>query len=104
MTELAKVLGASLKKKSELIGLVERHLLAGPEVTERRTDCIHPSEAAHEDWCPRATYYRISGETPEPAIRKLHNVIHVSGWLTAQHATVLIPAANFRPYISPVSE
>lgn len=31
-----------------------------------RTNVIYPSEMARGDWCPRATYYRMSG-LPEPA-------------------------------------
>lgn len=31
-----------------------------------RTNIIYPSEMARSDWCPRATYYRMSG-LPEPS-------------------------------------
>jgi hypothetical protein len=32
----------------------------------RRSNTIYPSEMARSEWCPRATYYRMSG-MPEPA-------------------------------------
>jgi CRISPR/Cas system-associated exonuclease Cas4 (RecB family) len=31
----------------------------------RRQDHIHPSEMAKSDWCPRQTYYRLAGVSPE---------------------------------------
>jgi hypothetical protein len=38
---------------------------SGPD-PDRRTDVLHASEMAKADWCPRATYYRITGR-PVPA-------------------------------------
>lgn len=59
--------------------------------TSRRSNTIFPSEMARSEWCPRATYYRMSG-LPEPATQNsfgLDNVfsegnrIHAKwqGWL-----------------------
>lgn len=36
------------------------------ETTSHRTGIIYPSEMAKSNWCPRATYYRMSG-LPEPS-------------------------------------
>lgn len=35
----------------------------GLEPSDRRQDCLHPSEMAKADWCPRASYFRIIGQT-----------------------------------------
>jgi len=60
---LAKIIGATYrdKEKPKLIQGVARHLMLSAEETDRRSDVIHPSEASHEGWCPRSTYYRIIG-------------------------------------------
>lgn len=39
---------------------MEQHLQLRPE-DDRRTDIIHVSEMAKPDWCPRASYYSLSG-------------------------------------------
>jgi hypothetical protein len=39
--------------------LVKRSLVP----SDRRQDCLHPSEMAKADWCPRASYFRITGNT-----------------------------------------
>lgn len=71
MTEgLAKVLGSTFRDPDKLISGVARHLMREEE-TDRRSDCIHPSEASHEGWCPRSTYYRIAGAQAEPIPRKM---------------------------------
>lgn len=56
----AKLMGAGFRDPDKLVTSVTRHLLKSFD-TDRRTDCIHPSEMSHEHWCPRSTYYRISG-------------------------------------------
>lgn len=38
------------------------------ERASHRTNIIYPSEMARSEWCPRATYYRMSG-LPEPSGR-----------------------------------
>lgn len=61
---------------------------------DRDTDHIHPSEIAKKDWCPRQTFYRISGDEPDdetaaPLYWRLANIfeeghgIHdkYQGWL-----------------------
>lgn len=70
MDNLAKAVGANFRDKDQLVKGVSRHLMKGVE-SDRRTDCVHPSEAASETWCPRATYYRISGAEAEPEPRWL---------------------------------
>jgi hypothetical protein len=65
MGDLAKAVGASFRDKEKFISGVGRHLLTQQE-SDRRSDCIHPSEASHKDWCIRSAYYRIAGYEPEP--------------------------------------
>jgi CRISPR/Cas system-associated exonuclease Cas4 (RecB family) len=67
---LAKEIGATYRDKDTLVSGVARHLLTA-QSSDRRSDVIHPSEASHEHWCPRATYYRISGVEAAPQSRKL---------------------------------
>jgi CRISPR/Cas system-associated exonuclease Cas4 (RecB family) len=54
------------KYETVLLGDIQAHVLTQAVADHsRRTDVIHPSEMAKADWCPRATYYRISGAEPE---------------------------------------
>lgn len=57
---------AETKKGSHtLIGDIQQHAVKKAQQDDsRRQDIIHPSEMAKEDWCPRATAYRISGIQP----------------------------------------
>lgn len=56
---LAAYLEAS-KAPDPLFGDIQRHvLMKASEQSDRRVDCIHPSEAVKDDWCIRANYYRI---------------------------------------------
>lgn len=71
VSELTKALAATYRDKDKLTQQVARHLVRQLEVTDRRSDVIHPSEVSHEGWCPRATYYRISGVPAAPEPRKL---------------------------------
>jgi len=60
------------KTPTRLIGEIERHLLERPADTSRRQDVLHPSELVKDDFCPRAAYFRLSGEMPpedRPALR-----------------------------------
>lgn len=57
MAELAKI---KRKAGNVLLGELEKAELAEFEAdSDRRADCLHPSEMAREDWCYRASYYRI---------------------------------------------
>ncbi len=59
-------LAETKKNKTVLLGDIHTHLLAQHEKpTDRRQDIIHPSEMAKADWCPRQTYYRLAGVSPE---------------------------------------
>jgi hypothetical protein len=49
------------KKPTRVLGSVERHVLAKPADTSRRTDVLHPSEMSGSDWCHRASYFQLSG-------------------------------------------
>jgi hypothetical protein len=49
------------KNESILLGPVARYLQDRPD--PRRSDVIHPSEMAKAEWCPRATWHRLSGHT-----------------------------------------
>lgn len=70
MPDLAKKVGAAFRDRDKLVSGVARHLLKGQD-NGRRADCIHPSEIAHEHWCPRATYYRITGVEGLPDVHSL---------------------------------
>lgn len=64
------------KNNNDLLADCERLLLREAEQpqiqngAERRDDVIHPSEMAHSDWCPRATYLRITAAREGRAIPK----------------------------------
>lgn len=55
------------KKKTRVLGSVERHIIAKPSDTSRRTDVLHPSEMADSLWCYRASYFQLLGR---PVIAK----------------------------------
>jgi len=62
---------AEIKSSANLvIPEVKKVLLAKHELNKQRTALRHnnifPSEMARSEWCPRATYYRMSG-LPEPS-------------------------------------
>lgn len=52
------------KRPTRLLGDVQRLLLQPGDENGLRTDALHPSEISHSDWCPRASYYRLSGKEP----------------------------------------
>ena len=52
------------KAETRVIGSVERHILSKPRDKSRRTDVLHPSEMAGNDWCYRASYFQLLGATP----------------------------------------
>jgi hypothetical protein len=52
------------KKDTRVLGSVERYLLSKPRDESRRTDVLHPSEMAGDDWCYRASYYQLLGHAP----------------------------------------
>ncbi|MGW0065357.1 hypothetical protein ACWDTT_36290 [Streptosporangium sandarakinum] len=55
---LADLVGT--RKTGGLLGDIQAHLLRKADApSDRRQDVVHPSEMAKDDWCPRATYYRI---------------------------------------------
>lgn len=59
-------LAETRKGNNLLLGDVHKHLLAEHDKpTDRRQDCLHPSEMAKADWCPRESYYRLAGVPPE---------------------------------------
>jgi len=49
------------KRETRLLGDVQRLLLRPGGENGPRVDALHPSEISHSDWCPRASYYRLSG-------------------------------------------
>lgn len=53
------------KARGVLLPAIEEHLLrkrvSGEDDEGRDTIHIHPSESCKADWCPRASWYRISG-------------------------------------------
>lgn len=51
---------ANASKGTILLGDIQAHMLKEySKPSTRRQDIIHPSEMAKQNWCPRATYYRI---------------------------------------------
>ena len=52
------------KAETRVLGSVERHILSKPRDKSRRTDVLHPSEMAGNDWCYRASYFQLLGATP----------------------------------------
>lgn len=46
------------KNESRILGAIQRHIMIRP-AEYRATDVIHPSEMCKNDWCPRATFFRI---------------------------------------------
>ena len=58
------------KKDTRVLGSVERFLLSKPRDGSRRTDVLHPSEMASGNWCYRASYFQLLGQTPQ-ANRKM---------------------------------
>jgi hypothetical protein len=52
------------KRQTRLLGDVQRYLLQPGANDGWRNDALHPSEISHNDWCPRASYYRLAGVQP----------------------------------------
>lgn len=52
------------KNKTRILGSVERHVLTKPMGDGRRTNVLHPSDMVSNEWCYRASYYHLLGETP----------------------------------------
>ena len=46
---------------------MERFYLAKPEVSDRPTNVLHPSEIIKPEWCHRGAYYELMGEVPAPS-------------------------------------
>lgn len=55
---LAAYLEAS-KAQHKLFGDVQKHVLAKAAHSDRRTDCLHPSEMIKTGWCHRAAAYTL---------------------------------------------
>lgn len=57
-----------MANRTRLVGPVERLLLErNAEKSEKRdTLHLHPSEICKRDWCPRSSWYKISGRETEP--------------------------------------
>ncbi len=58
------------KKDTRVLGSVERFLLSKPRDGSRRTDVLHPTEMASGNWCYRASYFQLLGQSPQ-ANRKM---------------------------------
>jgi hypothetical protein len=67
-----KALLETTKRETRLLGDVQRHLLRPGANDERRQDELHPSEVSHNEWCPRASYYRLAGIQPHTALPVTH--------------------------------
>lgn len=64
--DFAKAIGAGFRDKDKIVSAVTRHLAKRNVIDDyaiRGIGAIHPSEAAKSNWCPRSTYYRITGAT-----------------------------------------
>lgn len=64
---------ATGKADSRLIGPIDRHLMAKPADTSRRTDVLHPSEIVKSDWCYRASYHLLMGAPKPPEVKRLRS-------------------------------
>lgn len=83
-SDLWKFLDAKAKP-TRLLGDIERHLLKRP-VGDRRTDVLHPSEIIKKDWCKRASYFLLNGETKiaeKPGLR-LQNIFDEGHYIHAK--------------------
>jgi hypothetical protein len=48
------------KSSGGVLGDITTHILhKADQPSDRRQDILHPSEMCRDDWCPRASYYRI---------------------------------------------
>lgn len=58
----------SLKNKGRLIPLVEEQIISNYEDrnSHRDTEHLHPSEISKKDWCPRSSWYKITGAHASP--------------------------------------
>lgn len=58
----------SLKSKGRLLPLIEEQLVFNYEErnSHRDTEHLHPSEIAKKDWCPRSSWYKITGAQASP--------------------------------------
>jgi hypothetical protein len=57
--------------QGKVLPLVKELLVKrGIAPSDRRQDCLHPSEMAKSDWCPKASYLRITGD---PAPQEIHS-------------------------------
>src|ERR1700679_3636194 len=68
-TELGKVVGKGFRDPQKITSAVRRRVMKRrgyDDYAVRGVGAIHPSEASKTDWCPRSTYYRISGAPAEP--------------------------------------
>lgn len=81
MTIAKKGLAAYLeaaKNPDPLFADIQRHVMfkAGVQ-SDRRIDCIHPSEAIKDDWCIRANYFRITtniAHNPRQSSFRMENI------------------------------
>lgn len=57
-----------LNSPYRLLAPVERHLIGHYQKSNeaRDTDHLHPSEICKRDWCPRSSYYKITGHPTPP--------------------------------------
>jgi hypothetical protein len=71
---LAALAGAAFHDQDKITYKVAQHLLRTQETgdyVDRGIGGIHPSEAAHDGWCPRSSYYRLVGTPIDPVPRAL---------------------------------
>ena len=64
---------ATGKTKSRLLGPLDRHLMGRQDVSDRRTDVLHPSEIIKADWCHRASYHLLNGAPKPPQVKRLRS-------------------------------
>jgi hypothetical protein len=63
-TRTAKAARAVARTDTRLLGDVQLLLLKSAE--DERLDALHPSEISKPGWCPRASFYGLSGRKPKP--------------------------------------
>jgi hypothetical protein len=60
------------KRETRLLGDIQRSLLGRRSDDGRASDVLHPSEICHDEWCPRASYYRLKKIPPRDELPATH--------------------------------
>ena len=58
----------SMRRDTVILGDLQRHIIRQVNANNdaRRTDVLHPSQICKANWCPRQSYYEMTGVEGEP--------------------------------------